>query len=350
MKVGLLGVEGHFSKSSGLGIERYMYELYHNMKKIKSTTLSVSKVEIKKLPFIGSGLSFDLMTRYKDFHGFNILHNLMPLKFSKPKILRKNILITTAHDFQPLLYPELMFESKPRPKDRLWLDLVIKPGLESTLKSDYITANSSQTRDEAVKLGFDKNKIFVVNHGIDKRFMQPIHTKNNGDKFIVGYIGAMRKRKNLEFGIKAANILKNKDIIFSIWGKKEFEYEYLVGISKSENINFKGFAPEKSLINIYDSFNAFIFPSYHEGEGLPILEAQSRGLPVIIYKYGKISKEVRKYCFEAESPEHMAQIIEDLKENGYNEKLRKKATEYARSFTWERCARETLEIYRKVLI
>ncbi|MEM3265162.1 MAG: group 1 glycosyl transferase, partial [Thermoplasmata archaeon] len=76
---------------------------------------------------------------------------------------------------------------------------------------------------------------------------------------------------------------------------------------------------------------------------------QARGLPVIIYKYGKIPKEVRKYCFEAESPEHMAQIIEELKENGYNEKLRKKATEYARSFTWEKCAKETLEIYKKIL-
>jgi glycosyltransferase involved in cell wall biosynthesis len=83
--------------------------------------------------------------------------------------------------------------------------------------------------------------------------------------------------------------------------------------------------------------------------GYPILEAQARGLPVIIYKYGKIPKEVRKYCFEAESPEHMAQIIMQLKENGYNEKLQKKATEYARSFTWEKTARETLEVYKKVL-
>ena len=40
---------------------------------------------------------------------------------------------------------------------------------------------------------------------------------------------------------------------------------------------------------------------------------------MVIYKYGKIPKEVRKYCFEAESLEHMAQIIEQLEENGYSE-------------------------------
>jgi len=58
---------------------------------------------------------------------------------------------------------------------------------------------------------------------------------------------------------------------------------------------------------------------------------------------------VRKYCFEAESPEYMAQIIKQLKENGYNEKESKKAMDYARSFTWERTAKETLEVYKKVL-
>jgi glycosyltransferase involved in cell wall biosynthesis len=110
-----------------------------------------------------------------------------------------------------------------------------------------------------------------------------------------------------------------------------------------------GFAPENKKISIYDSFNCFVFPSHYEGFGIPILEAQARGLPVIIYKYGKIPKEVRKYCFEAENPEHMAQIINSIRINGYNEKQQKKATEYARSFTWERCAKGTLDVYRMVL-
>ena len=44
----------------------------------------------------------------------------------------------------------------------------------------------------------------------------------------------------------------------------------------------------------------------------------------------------------------MAQIITNLKENGYNDKLKKKATEYARSFTWEKTAKETIAVYEKV--
>jgi glycosyltransferase involved in cell wall biosynthesis len=347
MKVVLLGLEGDFSPKIGLGIQRYMFEIYSNLHKID---MNIEKIEFKKIKFLGNGLSFTTKALFRNFDSYNIVHNLMPVPFFKTKIVRRNYkIITTAHDFQIILYPKYTFDHGATLKDKLWLDLIIKLGLKSTLNSDYILADSSQTRDEAIKLGFDRNKIFVVNLGIDKRFMQPINPKKDKNKFIVGYLGAMRKRKNLEFGVNTANIIKNKDIIFNIYGKKEFEYEYLVNISKNKNINFKGFAPEEKIVDIYDSFNAFIFPSYHEGFGFPILEAQTRGLPVIIYKYGKIPKEVRKYCFEAESPEHMAQIIENLKENGYNEKLRKKATEYARSFTWEKCARETLEVYKKVL-
>ena len=348
MKVALLGFEGDFSPNSGAGIQRYMYEIYNGLHSINK---NIEKIEFRKIKFLSTGLSFAIKTLFTNFGEYDIVHNLMPTPFLNIKSIKRGDykFITTAHDFQVLLYAQYTFDHGATLKDKLWIQLVIKSGYKTILNSDFITANSTQTKEEAIKLGFDKNKIFVVNHGIDKRFMMPIHPKKNKDKFIVGYLGAMRKRKNLEFGINAANAIKSKDIFFDIWGKKEFEYEYLVSISKNKNINFKGFAPEEKIVNIYDSFDAFIFPSYHEGFGLPILEAQSRGLPVIIYKYGKIPKEIRKYCFEAESPEHMAQIIEDLKKNGYNEKLRKKAKEYARSFTWEKCAKETLNVYKQVL-
>ena len=119
--------------------------------------------------------------------------------------------------------------------------------------------------------------------------------------------------------------------------------------SGDSRIRFKGYVPENKLVQTYDKFDVFVQPTLYEGFGLPILEAQARGLPVIIYKKGRIAKEVRKYCIEVDSPEHMAQIILHLKENGYNEKQRKRAMEYARSFTWEKLARGTLAVYKRVM-
>jgi glycosyltransferase involved in cell wall biosynthesis len=167
-------------------------------------------------------------------------------------------------------------------------------------------------------------------------------------EFRVGYIGSHNKRKNVGFAIKAANLIEDSNVRFEIWGSGP-ESIYLKQLSQNKNIVFKGFAPEELILDIYDSFDVFVFPSYYEGFGLEILKAQSRGLPVIIYKHAKIPKEVRKYCLEAESPEHMTQIIQHIKENGYNEREKKKTTEYARSFTWEKTARETLEVYNKIL-
>ncbi|MEM4097784.1 MAG: glycosyltransferase family 1 protein [Candidatus Micrarchaeaceae archaeon] len=346
MKTLLLGLKGNFSKSSGLGIQRYMFELYKGLHRLDK---NISKREINPIKFIGNGLSFALKTFFMNFDSYQIVHNLEAGPFLNYKHHHNYILITTAHDFQSLLYPEFT-EHGVTLKYRLWLELVVKFGLRCALKSDYLLANSTQTKEEAIRLGYNKDKIFVVNLGLDKRFRsnKTIRHNKTGSIFRVGYIGAFRRRKNLEFAISAMNKLKDKKIYFDIWGKKDFEYEHLIETLKNKNIKFKGFAPEHKLIDIYDSFDLFVFPSYHEGEGLPILEAQARGLPVIIYKYGKIPKEVRKYCFEAKSPEHMAQIIENIKENGYNERLRKKATEYARSFTWEKCAKETLKVYEKV--
>jgi glycosyltransferase involved in cell wall biosynthesis len=345
MKVALVGLEGDFSPSTGGGVQRYIFELYKNL----SSLISIEKIEFRQIKYIGNGLSFGLQTFFKNFSKYEIVHNLTSLLFLKPKFMLDTILITTAHDFQPILYPEFTFGRRVTLKDRLWLQLVVKPSLRSTLSSDYIIANSTQTKEEAIKLGFDKRKIFVVNLGVNRRFFKNKSKKQKRKtNFVVGYLGSMMKRKNLEFAIKAFNTLQDKKIQFDIWGKKEWEFEHLLKIIENKNINFKGFAPEEKIVEVYDSFNIFIFPSFHEGFGLPILEAQARGLPVIIYKYGKIPKEVRKYCFEAEDPEHMAQIIMQLKENGYNEKLQKKAIAYARSFTWKKTARETLEVYKKV--
>jgi glycosyltransferase involved in cell wall biosynthesis len=219
-----------------------------------------------------------------------------------------------------------------------------------TLKADYIISRSSLTKDDAVKLGFERKRIFVVGGAVDDRYRKAIPAKKRkGKEFVAGYIGAFRTRKNVAFAIRAFNEIDDKNIKFPLWGREAYEYEMLKGMSENKNIEFKGFAPEDRLVQIYDSFDAFVLPSLYEGLCLPVFEAQARGLPVIICKKGRIPEETRRYCFEAKDEHDMARIIEDLKKNGYNEKHRRKAMEYARSLTWEKTALDTIEVYRKCL-
>ena len=346
IKVALITAKGDLDPNTGNGNHRYMYELYQNMK--NNNRINISNIESPTLPIIGSGLSFFLFNCTRNFSGFNILHNL---DFKPVMPLRKNncTFISTVLDLQPILYPELSQDIERTYKEKLWSLLVIKSGIQLSLRADFIIAISSQTRDEVVKCGYDKNNIKVVNVGVDERFFSDMPVKKERRRFTVGYIGALRAKKNVQFAIKAFNNIESQDTCLEIWGKREFMYDELTEIAKKNKmISFKGFAPEEKLVDIYDSFDAFVFPSMHEGFGLPIIEAQARGIPVIIDKNGKIPREVRKYCFEAKDEEDMAEIIMKLKANGYDKKTREKMIAYARSFTWEKCTEKTLEVYYKI--
>ena len=113
-------------------------------------------------------------------------------------------------------------------------------------------------------------------------------------------------------------------------------------------ISFKGFVPKDQMVKAYDSFDVYLHPVLYTGFEMEILEAQARGGPVIISKNAQVPKEVRRYCYEADDEGHMAQIIKELKDNGYDEKLRAKALDYAREFTWRKTAEETLKVYESV--
>ena len=352
MKVAILGLERDFNPNSGRGPAVYMYNLYKNLLQIKDLNTIKFETKIPNLlgegnSFTGNAIAFTVDNLLRNFKQFDIIHTLYfnlvlsPFKFGHP-------IITTVHDAREIAdIPSLETNNY----SVVYKKIVHNIGMR-TLKSDHIIAISSQTKEEMVKLGYPKNEISVVNLGLDKSFLidRPA-TKNAKSKtFNVGYIGSFATNKNVDFIFDTAKPLSKNSVNFYLWGAKNRDYLKLFEKNpEHKNVKFMGFAPGEQLISIYDSFDIFAFPSLYEGFGLPILEAQSRSLPVIIHKYGKIPKEVRKYCFEAESPEHMAQIIENIKENGYNEKLKKKATEYARSFTWEKCARETFRVYKRVL-
>ncbi len=348
MKVILLGAKGDFTiENKGLGIQAYMYQMANRFKRVSEIDITLS--ESNPLPVFGNSLSFFISNSFKDFSKFDIVHSL-DVKPFMPIIKSGAVWIATVHDFWPILYPNSYIGDETI-KNYAY-NAILRWGLRLQLKADFLIAISTTTRDIAIKkFGYPKKNIKVINLGLSEKFLHVNNGKiyKSEKKFIIGYIGAFRPNKNVNFTLESFKLLRyTKDIKFKIYGDKNFEYEKLKKKAAGyKNIYFKGFLPESQKVATYKSFDCFVFPSLYEGFGLPILEAQACGLPVIIYKKGKIPKEVRKYCFEAESPEHMAQIIENLKENGYNEKLQRKATEYVRSFTWDKCARETFKIYNR---
>ncbi len=344
---------------SGSGIAEYSYRLIEHIKRMLTKydkidclyVLSKSKRnDIKGILYTNT--IFKKTITDIPASKYDIIHITNHEIGFAAKILKKTgnnaKIITTIHDLS-------RFESGlHRGLSQKIYNKLVQGSIKDAIKySDFILCNSYQTINTVIERFGNIKNIKVVSHGINDAIIKAKMPKRKPHKkFIIGYIGALIKHKNVIFLLKSADILKSKpEYKFVIYGTG-MDKNMLLRFKQDnglENVEFKGYLKENSKLKTYDGFDAFTFPSLYEGLGSPILEAQSRGLPVIIYKYVKIPKEVRKYCFEAKSPEHMIQIIENLKENDYNENLRLKAIKYARSFTWERCAKETIDAYIKIL-
>ncbi len=331
-----------------VGVIRYPEVIYKNAKGNRYG-IELDQQKCGKIPMAGAPGGFVLSTSFKDYSKYDVVHNAAGYPFFP---LRKGsgVLIASANEPQPILYPELGTVAIHSIKDRLWDISVVKTSLYSVLHSDYIIANSKLSKHGAIVAGFPSKKIFVVHHGIEKEFRVDRKPRKRGKKFIVGTLGTMSPHKNTFFLIDAFKKVPGDDIELRIWGKSTYSKAELdERIGGDKRIKLMGFAPFDKIVDIYDSFDVFCFPSIYEGFGIPIIEAKARRLPVILYEKGHISPELAKYCFKAKDEEHMAGIIEQLKRSGYNEKAQKKATADARSFTWEKATDETLKVYTKVV-
>lgn len=115
-------------------------------------------------------------------------------------------------------------------------------------------------------------------------------------------------------------------------------------------VRFLGFVPFETLRAFYESAAAFVFPSRYEGFGLPPVEAMACGTPVVASNVSSMP-EVLGDAAILVNPENVFEIARGIKEALTDEPLRQQLIERGRAqaarFSWERTAREVLEIYRQ---
>ena len=348
MNICFLSMKGNFNRNLGQGVQIYIYEIWKNVDRFAPKSYNIEKTELG----LDGGpstrkLSFTVAQMFHDFSKYDIVHMPAPIMFN-PRC--KNT-VTTVHEFFMLDESHPMY-TKPKLNLNpmaIASDAIVNSIRNQILKSDYLLPNSTQTFEEGVRLGISRERMFMINHSIEDKFVTGRLPEARQGRFTAGYLGSMHDRKNVAFAIRSFSMTKSTKSTFEVWGNiKPGHSDVINEAAKNPNVKLKGFAPETKKVRIYDGLDLFLYPSLYEGFGKEILEAQARGVPVIIYKKGKIPKEVRKYCFEARDEHHMAQFIDSIRENGYNEGRRKKAARYARTFTWKKCATETIAAYKKI--
>lgn len=338
-----------FSVERGTGIARYSQQLLTGL---TGKGLSVEPIapEPPNLPF-GTALNHGLKMPYlvrTQARRFDLIHATSPITALGFPLIREPKVVTYLD-----LVSLLCDKTSSAFHTRLFAPLFLRIGRFA----DKIIVISFQTKEEMIAhLGIRAEKITVVNLGISDRFAPRPREKR--DSYVIGYVGALSRRKALPYLIGSISILRANHPEVSaqlvICGERNLEYNRLAQLATelglSEVIQFKGSLPDDELVEAYNSFDVFVLPSEWEGFGLPILEAQRCGVPVIIREDAHIPEEVSKCCLKADSEEDMAdKICQLLVDERLRQAMIEQGLEYSQEFTWERTVQETLGVYEEAL-
>ncbi len=340
---------------SGDGMTEYTYQLYKRLAKKHKVDLLYPLNESKRNDVIGLTYTYFFFgSRIAALakKNYDIIHITNHEMGFAAKILKDQgsdaKIVTTIHDLMRLKqgYNQGFLQNR-------YNHLVAESIKTAFRNSDYIIFSAESVQHDArMHLGAAGRWKTVLLGPRDNFVETEVARKRKSGVFEVGYVGALSYRKNVLFMLKTALRLKgNSRFRFTIYGSGP-DHAALAKFKKDnrlDNVRFMGFAPEGKLLGIYDSFDLFFYPTLEEGSSLPVLDAQARGLPVIVYKRNMIDKPVTKYCFVAENEVDASNLLLRFAKEGFDYRIRNKEIAYSRGFSWDNISKITESIYRELV-
>lgn len=281
--------------------------------------------------------------------------------FSVPRLKnRKKKLVVTIYDLTVVTHPE--HHKKTNISHCV-------TGIKDAVKyADHIIAISNHTKRDLIEHFNAPEELITVTHlaaGPDYREekdperLAAIRMKYGLPEDYVLFIGSLEPRKNVKTLIKAYSALDpktRKEHPLVIAGGKGWLNSDIPSIVKksgiSDNVLFAGYISSEDISGVYSQAALFVYPSLYEGFGLPILEAFACGTPVITSNTSSIPEvagDAAMLLSPADADQLTAAIERLLKNKGIRDEFRARGLARASMFSWEKCARETLEVYNKVM-
>ena len=178
-----------------------------------------------------------------------------------------------------------------------------------------------------------------------------------GQKPFVLALSAKRPHKNLLALIGALALIapEHRPLLvlpgYPTWHETQLR-ERAAAVGVTGDVRFLGWISGEELEGLWAIARAFVFPSLHEGFGLPVLEAMARGVPVACSNASSLPEVAgdAALLFDPQDERAIAAAIERLLgDRAHAERLVAMGRERARLFTWERSARLTLASYERAL-
>lgn len=283
----------------------------------------------------------------------DLLHN--PMNFGIP-LKRTCPSVVTIHDVIPLTYQKDYLHS---PIEKTYYRMVMNVVKNHAVK---IITDSNYSRNEIVKhLGIASSRIEVIELGVGEEFkiikeeevLAKIKDQFKLKRPFLLTIGGSEPRKNIR---ALLNVYNNMSAIFEfdlvviggVWRDLDIKKEY----QGNASVKFVGSVTQEELVSFYNLASAFIFPSYSEGFGLPILEAMACGTPVIAANASSIPEIIgdSAITFDPFNQQSMYQaILEVMGDPSLQSELISRGIEHIQHFKWTNTIKHTLHVYKEIL-
>jgi glycosyltransferase involved in cell wall biosynthesis len=267
--------------------------------------------------------------------------------------------IITIHDIGPLSHPQFFTQRAA---------LILKSALKRAVKQARLFICVSQTTADDL-IDYVKSewqidlseRVEVILEGVNEQFFEPTADSVLEDlplpeaPFVLA-AGAISPRKNLNSVIKAFEKLKQESDLHLVvvggqgWGNTGVE-ALVEQLQLKDRVHFLGYVTDAQLRALYCKAAVFVYPSLFEGFGLTVLEAMASGCPVITSNLSclpEISGD-GALLIDPNSPEELAEAIYNVTTKlELRRNLIDKGKSRASSFTWKRCAQETIDVYNSL--
>jgi len=226
-------------------------------------------------------------------------------------------------------------------------------------RSDLIIAVSESTaRQVEGLLQVERSRLRVIPHGVRvpaAASREVVAREVVVRQPIILFVGAIQKRKNVRRLVEAFERTPAEWKLALAGSLGYGAAEVLQTVEQSRrrrDITITGYISDEELERLYGRASLFAFPSLDEGFGIPVLEAMSRGLPVLTSNRSALP-EVAGDAALLVNPEETEAIAAGLNrliaEEGLREELSRRGLERSRGYTWESAANETWGVYRELL-
>jgi glycosyltransferase involved in cell wall biosynthesis len=267
--------------------------------------------------------------------------------------------VLTSHDIQHEYFPRhFPFQT------RLLRKLTYGP---SARKARRIITDSQFTRDTLVeKFRIPADKITAIHWGVDTAFrpdmslaeVQRVRQKYCLPQVFAFYPASTWPHKNHPRLVQAISLLQKKhrsDCKLVLCGQPQWGHDALLSALKAYDLQgdvlILGYVPAKDLPALYHAASLLVYPSLFEGFGIPLVEAMSCGCPIVCSNTTSLPELVgdAAVLVNPYDVEGLANAIwRVLNDRDLRADLVAKGLARARHFSWEKAARQTLQVYRRV--